>query len=65
MSDTVEPLSYQKVGLTGQITLRMNVLEAFGAKPGDWVVLLPGKPGSDTIIIKRGEPVKYNYDEIG
>lgn len=65
MSDIVEPLSFQRVGKNGTITLRLEVLNEIDAKPGDWVVLLPGRPGSKTVVLRRNEPVAVSYEDIG
>lgn len=65
MVDNIEPLNFQKVGKNGVITLRLDVLNMLDAQPGDWVVLLPGRPGTNTVIIRKNEPVTVSYEEIG
>jgi hypothetical protein len=65
MADNIEPLNFQKVGKNGVITLRLDVLDVLGAQPGDWVVLLPGRPGTHTVIIRKNEPMSVTYEEIG
>ena len=63
MSDIVEPLSFQRVGKNGTITLRQEVLNEMGAKPGDWVVLLPGRPGSKMVLIRRNDDVMVERED--
>ena len=65
MSDIVEPLSFQRVGKNGTITLRQEVLNEMSAKPGDWIVLLPGRPGSNVVLLRRNVDIKIDYEDTG